>query len=61
MASNRNERSARKVGGLKPEGVSGKKAKAVKGGGIYMNLDSIDGSVSVKETRHLSWIDFSSN
>ena len=58
MASNRSKRSTRKVEGLKPKGVSGKKAKAVKGG-IYMNLDSIDGSV--KATRHLSWIEFASN
>ena len=57
MASNRSKKSTRKVEGLKPKGVSGKKAKAVKGGGIYVNKDSYGGSVQ-ESSYHLSWIDF---
>lgn len=59
MASNRSKRSTRKVEGLKPKGVSGKKAKAVKGGGIYMNWNADGNGKSVQQGPHLSWIDFS--
>jgi hypothetical protein len=58
MASSKRKRSTRKVKSLKAKSVSGKKAKAVKGG-LYVNLD-MDSSYKPTDKDRKSWIEIHS-
>ena len=55
MASSKRKRSTRKVKSLKTKSLSGKHAKGVKGGGIYMKYDNIQGDATA--SGHEKWIE----